>query len=283
MLVKPNFLGVGEHKCGTTWLSECLRYHAEIFLSSPKELFFFGKQYFEKDIKWYLEHFEAGRGYKAIGEFSTSYLQKKEAPKQIIESLGKIKILVCIRNPIDRFVSNYKHLVRTGKLPKKDYIELNKETFGKAIRVEPKLLIKGKYTIGIESYFNFFGREKVHIVLNEEMRNEGRKTVAAVYRFLGVDGRFQPPILNRVISQGIMPKYVQIEKSRIFIWRLMKNYWPTGIDFLKKHHVGDYLRKLNTDEFLVTDEVITELRSYYSPEIERLQRLTEMDLKLWNM
>ena len=64
--IKPNFIGIGAMKCATTWISECLRYHPEIYMSSPKEIHFFSA-YYDKGLDWYLNHFQESKAYKAIG------------------------------------------------------------------------------------------------------------------------------------------------------------------------------------------------------------------------
>ena len=51
--VKPNFLGIGAPKCGTTWLSEVLRKHPEIFVAHGKELVYFASEkQFGKGENW---------------------------------------------------------------------------------------------------------------------------------------------------------------------------------------------------------------------------------------
>src|SRR5687767_11173390 len=107
----PTFVGIGGMKCATTWLSECLRYHPEIFMSTPKEIHFFGSESnWDKGVDWYLEHFRGSEGYKAVGEFSPSYLPRPITAEQIRNTLGPVKILTTLRSPITRFISHYKQL-----------------------------------------------------------------------------------------------------------------------------------------------------------------------------
>ncbi len=100
---KPTFLGVGVMKSGTTWIVECLREHPEVFMSEPKELHYFSRNR-NKGIEWYYNFFQNKNSFKAIGEFSNTYFDDPEIPRRIIKELGSIKIIICIRNPIERFV-----------------------------------------------------------------------------------------------------------------------------------------------------------------------------------
>ncbi|MEL6971513.1 MAG: hypothetical protein AAFO02_15215, partial [Bacteroidota bacterium] len=83
----PNFVGVGGHKCGSTWLSECLRDHPEVYMSNPKEIGFFG-QNFTKGLAWYLGFYEGVKGQRAIGEFTSIYLHQDQVPERIRSLIG---------------------------------------------------------------------------------------------------------------------------------------------------------------------------------------------------
>lgn len=88
IMLRPTFIGIGAMKCATTWVSECLRYHPEVFMSSPKEIHYFSYNY-NKNLDWYLEHFKKAKGYKVRGEFSVSYLPDHEAPRKIANDISK--------------------------------------------------------------------------------------------------------------------------------------------------------------------------------------------------
>ena len=124
MAILPNFVGVGARKAGTTWLAECLREHPEIFMSTPKELSYFGKRYrTSRSEEWYLSHFQHAGDYRAVGEYSPSYIRDPDAAKRILEDLGEVKIICALRNPVERFLSDYKQGIRDKKL------ELDKQLY----------------------------------------------------------------------------------------------------------------------------------------------------------
>src|SRR5690554_4713037 len=98
MKTKPTFIGVGAMKCATTWLSECLRYHPEVFVSDIKELHFFSTNY-DKGSEWYLNNFKNAKSKKAIGEFSVSYMDSPLYAERMADLLGSVKIIISVRNP----------------------------------------------------------------------------------------------------------------------------------------------------------------------------------------
>jgi hypothetical protein len=281
MSIKPNYLGIGEHKCGTTWLSECLRQHPDIFMSSPKELFFFGENYRRKGMDWYLGHFENAKEYKAIGEFSTSYLRKECAPRQILDSLGMVKIIVCIRNPVTRFFSHYKRLIRIGVLAKKEYSTLDTNSYEKAVQIDPKLLSMGNYSENLIRYFDKFGQENVYIALNDEMETTPEKLLHNLYSYLGVFSEFKPSILEKRISRGIIPKSLKLEKFRKWSWTFLRDYFPPAINLIKRLQLGDFYRNINEMDLVVEKNVWEILIKYYEGEIDRLEKYLDISLETW--
>lgn len=278
MIKLPNFLGVGERKCGTTWLSECLRYHPQVFMSSPKELFFFGSRYEEKGIEWYLPFFEGANEYKAVGEFSTSYLQKKIAPEQILESLGKVRIIICVRNPTKRFISEYKQCIRNGYFPKDEFKSLDLEAYHTAIDTNLHILEVGKYSKNIQRYLKAFGDSNVLCIDNKAMYENPSDTLSKTYHFLGVDTTYNPSIIDKRISKGIIPKNLWLDKMRQRAWRWLRRYCPHCIDVLKRLRIPDWYRVTNTDKFEVSSKVVCELNRYYAEEVANLEDLLNLEL-----
>ena len=113
---RPTFIGIGGHKCASTWLAECLYCHPEVLMTSPKEIQFFDRNS-GKGMGWYLKHFRNGKEYKAAGEFTPRYLVNV-LPTDIRDALGNLQVIVSLRNPVSRFVSHYQHYIRRGLLSK---------------------------------------------------------------------------------------------------------------------------------------------------------------------
>src|SRR5687768_12562785 len=115
--LSPTFVGIGGQKCASTWMSECLRRHPQVLLTTPKELRYFTDQR-AYGIEWFLDHFVTTReGVVAAGEFSSNYLYDPGCAERILEALGPVRILAVVRDPVDRMLSHVKHLVRDGMLP----------------------------------------------------------------------------------------------------------------------------------------------------------------------
>ena len=107
----PNFLIIGAQRCGTTTLYNQLVSHPDISPATTKELHYFDIN-FSKGIQWYKEQFNDER---IIGEASPYYIFHPLCPKRIFDIIPEVKIIVLLRNPVERAYSHYWHEIRLGK------------------------------------------------------------------------------------------------------------------------------------------------------------------------
>ena len=111
----PNLFIVGAPKAGTTSLWDHLNEVSEIYMSSEKEPNYFSSKIVAKkfrpwiirDKKKYLHLFEEGTNMKYVGEASTNYLADPDAPKLIHEVSPHAKIIISLRDPVERLFSHY--------------------------------------------------------------------------------------------------------------------------------------------------------------------------------
>ena len=153
---KPNFLGLGAAKAGTTKMAQLLSQHPQIFMSEPKELHFFDGDGSLGDgsLDSYLANFKENI---AIGEYTPSYLFVPDAPEAMARLLGtNLKFIVALRNPIDRAYSHHCHAVNNWSARKwqaRGY-PVETGTFSAALVEEPARLASGEYHIRHQSYFS---------------------------------------------------------------------------------------------------------------------------------
>jgi len=112
-MAKPNLILAGCQKSGTTWLHRCLGASAQVFASVPKELNHFNRAGFEARQAAYEAHFPAKPGAQYYLESTPHYFQiqagKVNVAGNIRQSLGDIKILLMLRNPVARYESAFIH------------------------------------------------------------------------------------------------------------------------------------------------------------------------------
>jgi len=161
----PSFIIIGAARAGTTSLYAYLNSHPNVLPAARKETVFFNYAY-HSNLDWYRMYFptiseqekaKKQRGQKIIttGEATPSYLIDPHVPKRISEMLPGIKLIVLLRNPIERALSHYHHNVFFG---------IEKLPFDQAIKKEPERInksfeeLKNKKIIDNENFTSYFLR-----------------------------------------------------------------------------------------------------------------------------
>lgn len=112
----PSFLGLGAQKGGTTTLHLLLAQHPGVFLPADKELHYFSL-YYGKGEAWYRHHFLDAHPGQRCGEITPYYLYHPWAPARIHKLMPKARLIVLLRDPVERTLSQYFHSRRLGLEP----------------------------------------------------------------------------------------------------------------------------------------------------------------------
>ena len=206
----PDFIIIGAQKSGTTSLYNYMLQHPYIIGAATKEPDYFD-HYYWRGILWYRSHF-ASRAFQCyqrfctgqrllVGEASTNYLWHPHAPRRIAKCLPDVRLVVLLRNPIDRAYSNYYMTCRKGRetLP-----------FSEAVAQEPQrirgemdkmrknpgyyslgfrhfaYLAKGHYAEQLENWFQWIPRKQFLIIKSEDFYKDIPGSLARIWSFLGV-------------------------------------------------------------------------------------------------
>ena len=202
--VLPNFFIVGAARAATSSLWLELGKHPDIFMSPDKEAQFFG--FFDthrsekakyKSLDEYAQLFADAGSAQVIGEATPTYLALPECALSIKEHCPDAKILISLRNPMDRAFSYYEMSMSKGREKSCSFEEwLQSNEF---------FLEQGKYAPQVERYISCFGREKVKIVLYEDVSDEMASVLLDLHEFLGVE-RLKPSAEPEVYNAGGSPR-----------------------------------------------------------------------------
>ncbi|WP_287276577.1 MULTISPECIES: sulfotransferase domain-containing protein [unclassified Okeania] len=137
----PSFIIIGAQKRGTTSLYNYMIEHPQILPASKKELHFFnwvskpGNRKKPEGVDWYLSQFPTIPDGKNLitGEATPDYLVDPHTPQRMFNLVPDVKLIVLLRNPIDRAVSHYHH--NRGISKKREPLP-----FRQAIEKEPERL-----------------------------------------------------------------------------------------------------------------------------------------------
>lgn len=173
----PNFLYVGPDKAGSSWLHETLLKHPDVYLSPAKDLYYFDR-YYDRGVAWYSSRFRDARGQRVVGEVCQDYLFHPEAAARIHATLGPVKVMVSLRDPVDRAWSSYLYMRKHGIGP---------DTFAEALRSRPELLDHGRYATGLDRFLQLFPRKLIHVALFDDLAADPQQFLDGVTDFLEVD------------------------------------------------------------------------------------------------
>lgn len=104
--MEPSFLIIGEARCGTTSLFNYICQNTKVLPPAKKEIHFFDYK-FHKNKNWYKSYFPFKSNNKITGEATPYYFSHPKSAKRIKETYPDIKIILVIRNPIDRAISSF--------------------------------------------------------------------------------------------------------------------------------------------------------------------------------
>ena len=205
----PNFVILGAQKAGTTSLYAYLSQHPQIVPAALKEVHYFDL-YRNKKVDWYRAHFPFQDELKAgqiTGEATPYYLFHPGAAKMMSAVLPNVKLIILLRNPVDRAISHYYHEVKNGKetLPLQQALaseetRLSAELFrigeGEQIRkyAHQRFSYKsrGVYVNQIRDYLSYFRPEQFHIICSERFFEQTEEVYREVLQFLDCDSGFVP-------------------------------------------------------------------------------------------
>ncbi|MDN5836672.1 MAG: sulfotransferase domain-containing protein [Nitrosospira sp.] len=173
----PNFLIIGAQKSGTTWLLQRLGQHPDVFIP-PQEVHFFDKAYnFRKGCDWYRQFFDGATEEKAIGEKTPDYYwtgtngaedHLPNVHRNIHQMLPETRLVLMLRNPVDRAISAVNHIVRSGRVFPGHRIDALL-VGDKHHLVEPHGVIDyGRYMKHVSAFMELFDREQLLILIFEE-------------------------------------------------------------------------------------------------------------------
>ncbi|GCE16717.1 sulfotransferase [Dictyobacter kobayashii] len=294
---RPNFLVVGAVKSATTSLYYWLKQHPQVFMPIEKEpAYFIHNGYGEWNERY--EHWDAYLGLfddvsdeKAVGESSTDYLYCAESAPWILEEFGQVKIMMVLRNPVDRAYSLYLMMIREG------YERL--DTFEKALEAEearykdpdfkmnnpyffPDYLYfySGLYSEQVQRYIDLFGRERVFPILFDDVSKHPERTFQEICQFLEVDPSFVPKFDH--LHKKARPYSIPLQyffRTRLF----QDKYSRMLIGSQSRTAIRERLLKWNrTDNVApMSKDTRTMLTKKYREDILALSQIIGRDLSQW--
>ncbi|MCU0574517.1 MAG: sulfotransferase [Syntrophobacteraceae bacterium] len=281
----PTFIIIGAMKAGTTSLYAYLSEHPDVFMSRVKETRFFAFDATNPDHVsqvprvWpvttredYEALFEGITTESASGEASPNYLSSPLAPRRIRETIPGVKLMASLRNPADRIYSGYLMRCREG---------MESRPFWEAFQEDRELwwVASSFYYENLKRYYDQFERDRIKVILFEELKSDPMGVMKGLYRFIGVGDRFDPDV-SKIYNKGGAPRnkaLYRLMNPGARVRDALNAYVPDGVRSALRH-----LKNWNMkNEVSALREVFDDLINVYYDDIRRTEDLLRMDLSGW--
>lgn len=282
----PNFFVVGVAKSATTSLHRYLGEHPDIYMAPDQETGTFSEAWdeveddpegLERLTDAYLELFEGAGDEPVRGDTDPTYFWHPKAPARIAERVGTGRFLVCLRDPIERTWSQWLMGMRMDHDYEHDDILAQIEAELDRDVADRWLIRTNEYHRHLRDYFDRFGRDRVKVILLEDLKSDTLGTLQEVARFLEVD----PDGMEQVDHETVHNPF-GMPRNRVADWlrnspvtqRLARALLPRSW----RIYIGEHLLVEEQDKPPIDPEARELLQKVYEPQIEELEELLGRDL-----
>lgn len=260
----PTFLYIGAARAGSSWMYEILREHPQVFVPVAKDIYFFDRHY-DRGLEWYRSFFESAGGRRAIGELSHDYYLSDVAAARIAHDLPNVRLICCLREPVDRALSSYGFNEGTGFIP-----DL---TFERDIQ-QPQIVHQSQYASRLAPFFELFPRPRMKVFFFDELQNDSENFARQLYEYIGVDPAFESPTIQTRVNAAHQPRLHFLPKAAWRIGGLLRASGAANVvGAIKRHPLTERLLYRPRHQRLTVDPAIaTGFRQSLAGEMEALQR-----------
>jgi len=297
-----DFVIIGAQKAATTWLTHALNAHHDIYLPKDEIPIFEddcdNEAYFYGIEKMYQEEAED----KIQGIKNTHLMFYDESPGLICSKYPNIKIIVALRNPIERLVSSYYWHMRVGSVP---LMEINEGVerilnLGSQSKDWCTIFEPGFYSKQIKHYYKYFKQEQFHFILHDDIKMNSMGVLEGLFEFVGVDAEvnlIDKNINNSKPKEAIYPlsriKWLKLRNSLILynsvdgrrvLWKDISeqkvhkrfiNAFVVGVDRLIWSII------IGNKKPVLSDEIKRRIRDVYINDINELDALIGRRIPNW--
>ena len=240
----PACIIIGIQKCGTKALAEFLSIHPNISVDSRQTYFF--SQYYHRRLEWYQKQMPCSSKYKLTLERTPQYFYFKDVPKRIYDMNKFVKLILIVRDPVTRAVSNFAMAKDRNRAEDtetfKDCVLMNNGSRGQ-VNSSCKYIKKSNYQRFMKHWLEIFPINQIHVTNGDQLITDPVTEIVKIEKFLGI------------------PHFIH---SDSFV--LNKE---TGFKCLRKGESDTDMnclsRKKGRKHPVVKDRVISKLKQYFKP------------------
>lgn len=290
---RPNLFIVGAAKAGTTSLVKYLSQHKEISFPDAKELRFFvkdslgimpdvdplKKHILETSILEEKSYFKVYKPYKTkyAGDASVHYLYHyEEVIPKLKRFVGDVPIIIMLRNPLDRAISNYKFNFNRINTSFVEELGLEKERIEKNFNSFWFYKNLGLYHQQVEAYLNNFSNVKV--IIFERFISDVENVCFDLFEWLNLKPIYidQSKKFNVSRRPNLIIRFVKKTNLETFILKL---FGGNSLNYLKNKYDNLLYNKISVK---IDDTVKSDLVKFYKEDVSELKKLLADDIQEWD-
>lgn len=292
----PDFFIVGAPKCGTTALYDYLAPHPDVFMPFHKEPLYFGadltRRYGAMSAADYAALFRDARPEQVVGEASAWYLYSSTAASEIRNACPDARIVVMLRNPVDVMHAQHSQLLFSEQEDIVDFGEALAAEEDRALGrrlppgpIRPENLLYRRmvrFAEQLSRYIEIFGRDRIHVIVHDDLRRDTAREYRRVLEFLSVDPTFTPEFRASNENKQVRRRWLQR-----LIWDppLLKALIPVARRYPLVHRLRARLLALNSvraPRAPLDHDLRRRLEQELAAEVEALGTLIGRDLSQWS-
>lgn len=206
---------MGAQKSGTSTLHQLLSCHPEIYLPKCKEVHYFSL-HDHQSLNWYGNHYQEANSHQLCGDITPYYLFHPRCPRSIHQALPKVKLIVLLRDPVERTISQFFHAKRHGFEP----LDLEAALEAEATRLadaeaalqkpgsvhfshqKHSYLSRSRYREQLQRYEALFPERQILVCRSEDLFSSMQTCLERITQFLGVSPMSAPAATQANAGRG---------------------------------------------------------------------------------
>lgn len=290
----PNALLIGAQKAGTTSLFDWIAQHPQV-LSSPavKDFpYFWHDENYGKGISELTRFFPERHDEKVVLAGNVNDMFFEQSAARIKALNPEMRLIVCLRNPLERAESAYRHAVERGFENRSFADAIKEELRGGGYanlldQISKYYVAHGYYCTQIERYLSLFDRNRLHVVIFDDIKKDPDAVMRGIFRFLAIDEEFRPRMNKKNETKGssrffLINKYIyRVSIQQPWWYRQLKRVVNSGLR-ARLRSAFDRINRKASPISVGSDEMTRKLLcDEYKEEINRLSLLLARDLTCW--